>query len=205
MRRKPDISLKKSPKQQRAIATVEAIVEAATYILRKHGPAGFTANKVADKAGVNIASFYQYFPNKEALLFHIAKRTWKTQIARLAPILAQPGRGHAHRLRDFVRAFFQVEAEEADLRRALRIAAVELKETQEFRDLIAEGADLTRAFIREAVASVEPEDLDFHVDFIVLLTTSVAERTTDEGATGAHLIRQADLLTDMLVVHLKIA
>ncbi len=58
MARKINIALKKKAKQQRAIATVDAIVEAATYILRRNGPAGFTANKVAEKAGVNIASFY---------------------------------------------------------------------------------------------------------------------------------------------------
>ena len=76
MMRKPDISLRKHAKQQRALVTVAAIVEAATYILVRDGPGGFTANKVAEKAGVNIASYYQYFPNKEALLFHIVELTW---------------------------------------------------------------------------------------------------------------------------------
>lgn len=205
MRRKPDISLKKSPKQQRAIATVEAIVEAAAYILRRHGPAGFTANKVAEKAGVNIASFYQYFPNKEALLFHIARLTWDSQLARLAPILERDGTSHAHRLRDFIREFFLIEAAEADLRRALRIAAVELRDTQEFHDLIAKGTTLTRDFIRAAVGGAAGEELDFNVDFVVLLTISFAERTTDEGTSGQQLMRQADLLADILVAHFKIA
>jgi hypothetical protein len=39
----------------------------------------------------------------------------------------------------------------------------------------------------------------------VLLVTSFAERTTDEGASGAQLIRQADLLSDMLIAHFGIA
>jgi hypothetical protein len=43
------------------------------------------------------------------------------------------------------------------------------------------------------------------VNFIVLLVTSFAERTTNEGVTGAELIRQADLLTDMLIGHFRIA
>jgi len=38
----------------------------------------------------------------------------------------------------------------------------------------------------------------------VLLTTNFVERTTDEGTTGAELIRQADLLTDILVAHFRI-
>lgn len=205
MPRKLELSLKKQPKQQRAIATVEAIVEAATYILKRHGPAGFTANKVADKAGVNIASYYQYFPNKEALLFHIAQLTWDRQFARLAPILERTDTGHAGKLRDFTREFFLVEAAEADLRQALRLAAVELRDTKEFEALMARGAALTRPFIRDAIRARAPADLDFQVDFILLMMTSFAERTTDAGSAGAALLRQADLLTDMLVAHFGIA
>ncbi|WP_296942061.1 TetR/AcrR family transcriptional regulator [uncultured Massilia sp.] len=205
MPRKLDISLKKQPKQARAIATVDAIVEAATYILKRHGAAGFTANKVADKAGVNIASFYQYFPNKEALLFHVATLTWDRQLAQLAPVLARGGQDHAAKLREFIRMFFAVEAAEADLRRALRIAAVELKDTAQFRELMDEGAALTRTFIEDALRERAPGDLSFDVRFIVLLTTSFAERTTDEGTSDAELMRQADLLADMLIGHYGIA
>lgn len=205
MKQKIDISLKKQAKQQRSMATVEAIFEAATYILRDAGPRGFTANKVAERAGVNIASFYQYFPNKEALLFHIAQRTWDAQLARLAPILTRPGAKHAAKLRDFIREFFMIEAAEADLRQALRAASVDLRDTSEFRQMIAKGAELTKAFFKEAVEAQDAGNLDFNVDFIVLMVTSVAERTTDEGTAGAALIRQADLLSDMLIAHFGIA
>lgn len=205
MRKKIDISLKKEAKQQRAIATVAAIVEAATYILRKEGPAGFTANKVAEKAGVNISSFYQYYPNKEALLFHITQLNWERQLRQLTPILIQTGPEHSRKLRDFIREFFIIEAAEADLRQALRLASIDLRETDEFKALISKGADLTRTFIETAVGLPDKSDLDFTVNFIVLLVTSFAERSTNEGFTGAELLRQADLLTDILVGHFKIA
>jgi len=204
MKKPIDISLKKLPKQKRALITLEALVEAATYILRDEGPRGFTANKVAERAGVNIASFYQYFPNKEALLFHVAQITWERQLAHLMPILMRPGLGHAEKLRDFIRTFFEIEAQEADLRQALSIASVDLKKTEQFHSLIAKGTALTKAFIEAAVAGHDTVDIDFNVDFIVLLVTSVAERTTDSGTSGAALQRQADLLSDMLVEHFKI-
>lgn len=205
MKRKPAISLKKQAKQLRSKATIGAIIEAGTYILRHKGPRGFTANKVCEKAGVNIASFYQYFPNKEALLFCIAQLTWEKQLARLSPILTRRGSDHASKLKDFIREFFLIEAAEADLRQALRIASVDLKDTKEFRDLISKGVELTRGFIKDAVEVQDADHLDFNVSFIVLLVTSFAERTTDEGASGAHLIRQADLLSDMLIAHFKIS
>ena len=199
MRPKPNISPKKLPRQRRAIATVGALVEAATYSLAREGLGGFTANKVAEKAGVNIASLYQYFPNKEALIFHIVQQTWARQLDRLAPILARPGTNHAEKLRDFLREFFLTEAAEVDLRRALRTASVDLRETDEFKSLLSEGATLTKKFITEAVRGDALEDLEFVVDFVVLLTTSFAERTTDAGTSGAKLIQQADLLTAILV------
>jgi AcrR family transcriptional regulator len=201
MKKPIDIALKKQPTQQRARATVDAIVEAATYILRDEGPRGFTANKVAARAGVNIASFYQYYPNKEALLFHVAQITWDEQLAQLAPILTRPGLDHAAKLRDFIRAFFQIEAREADLRQALAIASVDLKQTAAFKALIAEGVTLTREFIQAAVGGSEAAQ----VDFIVLVVTSVAERTTDAGTSGDALMHQADLLADMLIAHFGIA
>lgn len=204
MARPPDISAKKLPKQRRAIATVEALIGAATYILARDGPGGFTANKVAVKAGVNIASFYQYFPNKEALLFLIVRQTWERQLARLSPILTRPGADPAAKLRDFIREFFLIEAAEVDLRRSLRAASVDLRETEEFRSLLSAGTEITRRFLAEAVRGDASVDLDLSVRFIVLLTTSFAERTTDEGTGGSELIRQADLLTDMLVEQFKI-
>jgi AcrR family transcriptional regulator len=74
MARRPKTAPRKRPIQQRAVFTVDAILEAAAYILVKHGWEGFTTNRVAERAGVNIASLYQYFPNKEAIAIELQRR-----------------------------------------------------------------------------------------------------------------------------------
>ncbi|MBE7210209.1 MAG: TetR/AcrR family transcriptional regulator [Gluconacetobacter diazotrophicus] len=199
MGRAPDISLKKQAKQSRSVATVAALVEAATYILREEGPRGFTANKVAERAGVNIASFYQYYPNKQALLFHVARLEWERQLERLSPILTRPGADHADKLRDFICEFFLIEAAEADLRRALRIAAIDLRETAEFGALIAQGAKLMREFLEQAVPAADAAEIDVAVSFIVPLVTSFAERLTDQGISEPVLRRHAGTLSTMLI------
>ena len=65
---------RKVPRQGRSQATVEAILEAATHILVRDGYAGLTTNRIAERAGVNVASLYQYFPGKEAIVAELRKR-----------------------------------------------------------------------------------------------------------------------------------
>ncbi len=50
---------------------VDAIHEACLKILHEEGHATLTTQRIADVAGINIASLYQYFPNKEAVLASI--------------------------------------------------------------------------------------------------------------------------------------
>lgn len=74
MPRRPTVLPRKSPIQSRSEQTVETILAAATRVLIKDGAAGFTTNKVAERAGVSIGSLYQYFPNKEAILAELVRR-----------------------------------------------------------------------------------------------------------------------------------
>jgi AcrR family transcriptional regulator len=50
---------------------VSSIHEACLKILQSGGGQELTARQIADVAGVTMASFYQYFPNKEAVLVDI--------------------------------------------------------------------------------------------------------------------------------------
>ena len=68
------VSPRKMPAQARSRATVDAIIQAATYILTKVGWEGLTTNAIAERAGVNIGSLYQFFPNKEAVIAELQRR-----------------------------------------------------------------------------------------------------------------------------------
>lgn len=62
-----DINPRKIPQQARARATVEAIIVATAQLLTEESFEAITTLRVAERAGVSIGSFYQYFPNKQAL------------------------------------------------------------------------------------------------------------------------------------------
>ncbi|MHC8391655.1 TetR/AcrR family transcriptional regulator [Pseudomonas sp. MDT2-39-1] len=68
------VNPRKIPSQARSRATVDAIIQAATYILTKVGWEGLTTNAIAERAGVNIGSLYQFFPNKEAVIAELQRR-----------------------------------------------------------------------------------------------------------------------------------
>ena len=84
----------------------EDILEAATRVLRKHGAAGFTTNRVAERAGISVGSFYQYYRNKEALLFHLHERealaTWRA----IETIVEDEGLSPRRRIFEAVHHFF---------------------------------------------------------------------------------------------------
>jgi AcrR family transcriptional regulator len=65
---------RKSPRQTRSIASVEAIFEATIQVLLSDGLMGLTTTRVAHRAGVSVGTLYQYFPNKHALLFAVLER-----------------------------------------------------------------------------------------------------------------------------------
>ena len=64
---------RKTPRQARARASVEAILEAAARILEAEGLDRLNTNRVAERAGVSIGTLYQYFPTKEAILAEILR------------------------------------------------------------------------------------------------------------------------------------
>ena len=62
---------RKMPIQARSTVTVEAISEATIQVLLTHGAERLTTTRVAARAGVSVGTLYQYYPNKQSLLFAI--------------------------------------------------------------------------------------------------------------------------------------
>jgi AcrR family transcriptional regulator len=81
------VSTRRTPVQDRSIATFEAIVEAAAQTFERLGYERATTNRVAERAGVSIGSLYQYFPNKDALLLALIEDHLDEAATRLRPVL----------------------------------------------------------------------------------------------------------------------
>jgi AcrR family transcriptional regulator len=79
-----DDAPRKKPQQARSRATIDAIIEAGAQVLGSGGYAALNTNQVARVAGVSIGTFYQYFPNKLALLDAIRRRHFDEVLCAVA-------------------------------------------------------------------------------------------------------------------------
>ncbi|MFA5631567.1 MAG: TetR/AcrR family transcriptional regulator [Porticoccaceae bacterium] len=59
--------VRKAPRQQRAIATVEGIKTAVLKLADKQGFADITITQIAEQAGIGKGSLYQYFSGRDAI------------------------------------------------------------------------------------------------------------------------------------------
>lgn len=77
---------RKTPRQSRAIATCDAIVEATARILEELPTTALNTNRIAERAGVSVGTLYQYFPDKETILVALIRRERKVLLDRLRAI-----------------------------------------------------------------------------------------------------------------------
>jgi AcrR family transcriptional regulator len=73
-RKATQLDLRRTPLQARGQATFERILDATARLLDEVGTEGISTNLIAKAAGVNVATLYQYFPNKQAVLLALFQR-----------------------------------------------------------------------------------------------------------------------------------
>jgi AcrR family transcriptional regulator len=75
---------RRTPTQERARATVDAICAAASAIIEEGGITTLTTNAVARRAGVSITAVYAYFPDKWAIVHELFGRFEEARAVELA-------------------------------------------------------------------------------------------------------------------------
>ena len=109
------LSPRKSPTQDRARETVEAILGAAVDLFSSRGYARTSTNHIARRAGVSVGSLYQYFPNKDAVLTALLARhlaAVESAISACIPLLRDPAiplRGGVRRLLELLRGVHEAD------------------------------------------------------------------------------------------------
>ncbi|WFU04638.1 TetR/AcrR family transcriptional regulator (plasmid) [Rhizobium sp. CB3171] len=118
---------RKSPRQERAIATVDAIFEATIQVLLSDGLIRLNTTRVARRAGVSVGTLYQYYPNKQALLFAVLERHLVVLAGAIERACDENLNARAEELAEaVVKAYLQAQIAQAELSPALYRIALEL-------------------------------------------------------------------------------
>lgn len=176
--KKRRLSPRKTPRQERSRATVEALLEATADILVRDGYAKLTTNRIAARAGVNIASLYQYFPGKEAIVAELRRRHGAEERAALRQVLAERAAGSVEStIRKLVSIGVAGHAHDPRLHRVFTEELPALG----YREIAATDApifDAMRRFLQES--EIDVPDIDLALWMIATASGAVLHRAAVE-------------------------
>ncbi len=164
--------------QSRSTETVEAVFEAAIQVLLGAGLDRLTTTRVAARAGVSVGTLYQYFPNKQALLFALLERHMNLVAKAVERVCTQLCNCPlAAMVEGLVGAYVDAKLRRADISQALYRIAVELDATS----LVADTQRRSRAAITSMLATAPDVHIETPEVKAAMLSSAMA------GATRAFL------------------
>jgi AcrR family transcriptional regulator len=188
-----DVKPRKLPRQSRAKATVDAIVEATTQVLLVEGYDRFTTARAAEKAGVSIGSLYQYFPNKAALASAVIDRCCENFLIAFERALAAGPRRVT--LAECIRAIVDVTLIShrltPDLHRIVLELAPRLGVAERTETFSRAAAQAIEVMLRKHADEIAP-DIDISAAAAILETLLEALAHRAASAHPVHL--ESDLL-----------
>jgi AcrR family transcriptional regulator len=199
---RPAVEPRKQPAQARSTQLVADILKAAVRVLEREGAHRFTTIRVAETAGVSVGSLYQYFPNKQAILYRLQLEEWERTGATIDSILADESLPPAPRLRKLLRAFFRSECEEAPLRLALDAAAPSYHSAPESRAGRPSSQRIVAAFVAAATPRASPRQRRFAAQLLFITMTSIGKQLSEVRSAAADIDRWADAVSEMLTMYL---
>jgi len=179
---------RKTPVQERSTVTVEAISEATIQVLLAVGLDRLTT-RVAERAGVSVGTLYQYYPNKQALLYAVLK-VHSIKVAEAVEGACRANRGAAVKVLvvAVVEAFVNAKLERTDVSTALYAAASEPQGAAIVRRLSKRvHRALTTALAEAAGATVE--DMEFVALMFYSAMAGATRAVLEAGAPAKMVVR----------------
>jgi AcrR family transcriptional regulator len=192
---------RKLPSQERSRFTVDAILEAAADILVREGYARLTTNRIADRAGVNVASLYQYFPGKNAIVAELRRRHGAAERAAVRETLVlQRKLGLESTLRALISRGVAAHAVSPALHRVF----AEHMPAQRYRDIEEADAPVfteMRRFLQRSTEGVP--DVEFALWMVATVAHAVIHNGIVERPEDVAKGRLVDELVLLLTRYLK--
>ena len=201
--RKPVISPRKQPRQARSTRLVADILEAAVRVLVRDGAHRFTTARVADAAGISVGSLYQYFPNKEAILFRLQADEWRQTMGQLQRVLGDTRVPPPERIRSAIQIFFRSECEEAAFRTALEEAAPLYRDVPEARAHAERSRRLMADFMKDALPRMSVRERAFAADLVGTVMSAAGKAISSQNRPDSEIDGLAMAVGDMVCAYLE--
>jgi AcrR family transcriptional regulator len=172
---------RKKPRQARAHATVNAILEATTQVLDREGLDAATTTRVADVAGVSIGTLYQYFSHRDAILDALQDREFDHALSLMQGVLSDANLGRSPRetVGAVVRGLAAIYASRPGLHRVLAIEGLRVAK-----------ADRVHAFDERVVAIIR--------HFLSATRPRIRRKSVEAAAFVAYQSVRATMLASLL-------
>jgi AcrR family transcriptional regulator len=142
---------RKTPIQDRARVTDEALLQATLQVLLRDGYDRLTTTRVAARAGVSVGTLYQYHADKRSLVTALKVRYFGLMVQAVAAALADPTPADLPAiLRRALSALIRVKREHLDLTRALRAPMAEPDGQSFQRETLAHFGAALEPYLRRA-------------------------------------------------------
>lgn len=198
----PELQWRKEPKQKRSRILVEKVLDAALLLADEQGLAAFNTNAVARQAGVDIASVYQYFPNKESILFWTAER-WLRRIHEACREMERPEHS-ALAWRDFFARYGEMFVALPEYKRAYSSMRSLWVLYPEYQELGNEHRDYMVDFIvRHCMrfgATTDPESLRGMATYLYVSSDAVLQTALTSASPDADALHEWNNRTWMLLL-----
>src|SRR3954471_3214818 len=86
----------RAPQQSRSRETLDRILDPAEQVLEQKTFNEATLAEIMERAGVTVGAFYRRFPDKDALLYHLAERFF-TELLGMPKEFREQNRWHGAR------------------------------------------------------------------------------------------------------------
>ena len=150
------------PRQARAQATVDAILEATVLLLDREGLDAATTTRIAEVAGVSVGSLYQYFAHRDAILTALQEREFERAVAMMQDVLAEGNLSQTPRetVTAVVRGLAALYARAPGLHRVLVIEGLRVAAAPRVQAFDVRVVDIIRHFLAATNAPLRRENVE---------------------------------------------
>ncbi len=185
---------RKTPIQARSTVTVEAISEATIQVLLSHGTERLTTTRVAQRAGVSVGTLYQYYPNKQSLLFAVLENHLTNVIAKVeAACESACHKPLAQMIREMVEAFVDAKMDRADISVALYQVSADVGGPALLKRISQRSRKAVEAMLQTAQDIKAPPD-KFAIDIMLAAMAGAMRSLLEAGPTSSTVRKSREQL-----------